>query len=46
MVKNICVICGKQFELDQPYDVCSLKCEQERIQRNHKKAEQSHEVSK
>lgn len=37
MVKNICVICERQFELDQPYDVCSLECERERIQRDHDK---------
>lgn len=27
MFKCTCVICEKIFEIDQPYDVCSIKCE-------------------
>lgn len=31
MYKLACVICLRRFELDQYYDVCSLKCEQTRL---------------
>jgi len=34
MYRCTCIICGKTFHLDHPYDVCSISCEAARWEVN------------